>query len=54
MTDKPKSPEAWLEKYNAYLAEGRGLTAREWDHYDELKRTVAALHMVARDDKINL
>ena len=40
--EKPKSPEAWLAKYNDLLRDGHGLTAREWEHYDALKRTVAA------------
>jgi hypothetical protein len=39
--ERPKTPEAWLERYSTRLNSGRGLTAREWDHYDELKRTVA-------------
>lgn len=40
--EKPKSPEAWLAKYNDLLRGGHSLTAREWGHYDTLKRTVAA------------
>lgn len=38
---RPTTPETWLEKYNALLKIGGGLTAREWDHHDQLKRTVA-------------
>ena len=41
MTDRPSTPESWLAKYDERLSAGRGLTAREWDHYGELERTVA-------------
>lgn len=37
---RPQTPQEWLKKYDAILEEGRGLTAREWDHYGELERTV--------------
>jgi hypothetical protein len=41
MNERPTTPEAWLEKYNRALDAGRGLTAREWDHYGELERTIS-------------
>jgi hypothetical protein len=39
--DTPKTPHEWMAGYEARLSEGKGLTAREWDHVDELRRTIA-------------
>jgi hypothetical protein len=39
--DRPKTPNGWMAGYEARLSEGKGLTAREWDHVDELRRTLA-------------
>jgi hypothetical protein len=33
-----QSAEWWLDHYNARLEKAGGLTAREWDHYDKVKR----------------